>query len=412
MHERENQGRGMAYPDQIKIRRLTPILFALLLISYSCHPKTYWQRVILWNAVSITDYQKFPERNIANAPPAFQFQNKPSPELFKKVKYSVLGRKREMDFEKFMQNTRTTAFIVIQNDAILYEHYFNGYERDSVNTSFSVAKSFDSALIGIAISEGLIRSVDDPITDYLPELKGRGLEKVTIRHLLNMSSGIKYTHGKLPWLDEPKTYYDPNLRKLALAVESDHKPVGKYFLYNNYHPLLEGMILERVTKMSVSRYLQEKIWKPLGMEFGATWNLDSDADGFEKMESSLNARAIDFAKFGRLFLKKGDWNGKQVVPEQWVIESTSPDHDDHREWLTYADFKESKGYYKYHWWGRYRDDGNYDFIAIGNLGQFIYVCPEKQLIIVRFGKKYGRIDSWPDVFQSIAGSLPSSGPHF
>ena len=121
-----------------------------------------------------------------------------------------------------------------------------------------------------------------------------------------------------------KTYYDTDLRSLALSAKIEEAP-GKRFHYNNYNPLLLGIILERTTHKHVSQYLEEKIWKPLGMEAPGSWSLDSDASGFEKMESGINARAIDFARIGRLFLNNGNWNGKQIISEKWVNESTRPD---------------------------------------------------------------------------------------
>ena len=124
--------------------------------------------------------------------------------------------------------------------------------------------------------------------------------------------------------DDAKTYYDPNLRELALTVKPEVEP-GTRWEYNNYHPLLLGMILERATSRSVATYLSQKLWQPLGMEADGSWSLDSEASGFEKMESGINARAIDFAKFGRLYLNRGEWNGEQVVPASWVEESTRVD---------------------------------------------------------------------------------------
>jgi CubicO group peptidase (beta-lactamase class C family) len=286
---------------------------------------------------------------------------------------------------------------------------------------FSAAKSFGSALIGIAIDEGYIKSVNDPITHYLPELRGKGLDAITIRHLLTMSSGIQYIEEQrifpllIPLSDDAKTYSFPNLRKLALEAKPDGEPPGTYFHHNNYHSLLLGMILERATHQSVVAYLQEKIWKPLGMEYPASWSLDSETSRFEKMESGINARAIDFAKFGRLFLDKGNWNGEQIISEKWVLESTTPEPSDHRAWhpgsilgftdAAYSEYKAGKGYYKYMWWGRLRGDSAYDFFARGNYGQRIYVSPQKNVIIVRFGMEYGHLDSWQDVLQDLVDKI-------
>ncbi len=167
---------------------------------------------------------------------------------------------------------------MIQNDTILYEKYFNGASRDTIVTSFSCAKQWDSALIGAAIDDGYIQSVDDPITDYLPELAERdpAFSEITIYDLLRMSSGIEYDGlGGLDG-DDSKTYYYPDLRKLALEETTVVDSPGSGFLYNNYHPLLLGIILERATGMSVTDYLEARIWQPIGMEFDGSWSLDSE----------------------------------------------------------------------------------------------------------------------------------------
>ncbi|GAB4350528.1 MAG: hypothetical protein Kow0099_34140 [Candidatus Abyssubacteria bacterium] len=253
--------------------------------------------------------------------------------------------------------------------------------------------------------------MDDRVIEYVPELKGRGLDGVTIRHLLMMASGIEYYENGMPWGHDALTYYYPDLRKIALTVTPVEAP-GRHFLYDNYHPLLVGMVLERATGGTVSEYLAEKIWKPLGMEYAASWSLDSEKSGFEKMESGINARSIDFAKFGRLYLRKGDWNGKRLISEEWVIESTSPpavaDYDAYYRshgGFSGEFFRSGTGYYKYFWWGYQRENGAYDFIAVGHLGQFIYVCPNKNLIFVRNGKKLGKVDNWTELLCSMAERL-------
>ena len=367
-------------------------------------------RELSWGDSSLADYQKFPERSIANAAPVFEFAQHPSPPRIETIAFHSGGELKQAGFEDFLAASQTTALIVVQDDALLYEGYFNGYERDSVVTSFSVAKSFVSALVGIAIDEGAIGSVDDPITRYLPELRGRGLDAVTIRHLLTMSSGIRWqTDDELsPWqevtqfTDEGLAYYYPDLRRLALGVQPDGQPAGTQFTYNNYNLLLLGLILERTTQQPVAEYLQDKLWKPLGMEYPASWSLDSAGSGFEQMGGGINARAIDFAKFGQLFLNQGNWNGIQIVPAEWVAESTAPRPGDDTQWHSYTDWQASGGYYQYLWWGMRRPDGSYDFMAQGHLGQWIFVSPIDSLVIVRFGLDDGGVDSWVEVFQTIS----------
>jgi CubicO group peptidase (beta-lactamase class C family) len=372
----------------------------------------YVARQVAWGDSRVTDYQLFPERAIANAPPVFHFQQRPAPSLLKPIEYQSGGQTRQLDFEVFLKASNTTSCIVLKDDVLLYEGYFNGYTRDSIVTSFSMAKSFTSALVGIAIDEGAITSVDDTVITYLPELRGRGYDDLTIRHLLTMSSGTRYVHDDaVPILreisqftDDGMSYSYPNLRAHALQLQPAPEPVGTYFNYNNYYPQLLGMILERTTHRSPSEYLQEKIWKPLGMEFPASWSLDSEASGFELMTAGINGRAIDFAKFGRLFLNNGVWNGKQIVPAAWVEESTSPDPNDHRPWRSErsdASWVERNGYYKYLWWGKRNLDGSYTYFAQGKWGQQIAVSPSTGVVVVRFGTDMGGVDAWEDVIAEV-----------
>jgi CubicO group peptidase (beta-lactamase class C family) len=291
--------------------------------------------------------------------------------------------------DQFLERNGTVAFLVIKNDKLLFERYYNGYDHASICTSFSTVKSFVSAMIGIALHDGLIAQLDDPITKYLPELSASYWSAITIRHLVSMSSGLKYNfHGFLPWDDEPRVYYTTDIRQLARQAQRAEPP-GLRFHYNNYNLVLLGMILERVTGGTVAKYLQEKIWKPLGMEFPASWSLDSQSNGMEKMESGLNARAIDFAKFGRLYLRRGDWNGRQIIPKSWIVESTTVAPD--AKWTNY----------KYLWWIPRSGKGR--FMAVGNLGQFIYVAPDKDSIVLRFGR--GKPRDWQMVYPQLFASL-------
>lgn len=383
---------------------LIAIIGITLFYVYISYPAEYVNRVLRWGDADVYDYQKFPERVLETSISPFEFSLNLDEE-FVRTQFEAVSDIN--DFDSFLAKNRTQAFIVIQNDAILYEQYFNGASRDTIVTSFSTAKSVASTLIGIAISEGYISSVNDPITNYLPELAKRdpAFGNITIRDLLMMSSGIKYVEFPFVNGDDAKTYYFPNLRQLALEDTRIIDSPGEKFLYNNYHPLLLGLILERATGVSVANYLQEKIWKPIGSQYPGSWSLDNN--GFEKMESGINARTIDFAKFGRLFLHNGIWNGVQVVPAEWVAEATQADTS--IDYVSYYPhdfiFKNGQGYYKYMWWGIQREENNYDFMALGNHGQFIYISPYKNLIILRFGESYGefhRAQGWVEMFYRFA----------
>ena len=241
---------------------------------------------------------------------------------------------------EFLENTDTSAFIVLHGDELLYEGYFNEASRESTLTSMSVAKSFASTLIGIAIDEGFITGLDDPVTSYIPELleRDRRFADITLRHLLTMTSGLRYQDRFSPWSDPTTTYYAPDLRAAALNARIEEPP-GTRFLYNNYNPLLIGMVIEGATSMTVSEYLESRLWQPMGAEADGSWSLDSVRSGFEKMESGLNARAMDFARFGRLFLNEGRAGDRQVVPAAWVEEATRVD-------VT----TDPSAHYQYFWW--------------------------------------------------------------
>jgi CubicO group peptidase (beta-lactamase class C family) len=294
----------------------------------------------------------------------------------------------------------------------LYEEYFNDTSRETLATSFSVAKSFASALVGIAIDEGYIDSVNEPITNYLPELVERDarFSRVTIRHLLLMASGLDYEANRI-WLfngDDPLTTYYPDQRKAALEFTNIVDGPEEYFSYNKYHPQLLGLILERSTGISVTDYLQEKIWTPVGMEFDGSWSLDSDWSNFEKMEAGINARPIDFAKFGRLFLRKGEWNGVRLISKDWIERSTQADlsiqnNDYYKDEFGQYILNDRNGYYKYMWYGMFREEGHPDISAEGDRGQYIFVSPQSNIIIVRNGFEFGNTPiDWMDGFFQFA----------
>jgi CubicO group peptidase (beta-lactamase class C family) len=209
-----------------------------------------------------------------------------------------------------------------------------------------------------------------------------------------MSSGLRYEEQGTPWSDDTETYYAPDLRKLALTDTEIVGPPGEQWHYNNFNPLLLGIILERATSQHVAEFLEARLWQPLGAEADASWSLDSEASGFEKMESGINARAIDFAKLGSLYLHEGEWNGTRILPVEWVRESTAIG-DEH-------DLSPEYGY----WWWTYRDEelGDY-FAALGNKGQYVVVIPERDVVVVRHGRDFGGVEGWVGVIADMARSL-------
>ncbi len=364
---------------------------AVLYLSIQYSPG-YVYRLVRYNVADVFDYKFFKNNSLTPSQ-----QPKAFPKQLKEAYVESLFADKVMstgcnDFNDWIEKSQTTALIFLQNDTIIYEGYFNGFQRDSYFHSQSVAKSFISALIGFAIQDGFITGVDEPITAYLPELAERDerFKKITIKHLLQMQSGLKYIEAYLPllnihapWHDEAIGYYHGNVRKLLLnKVKVDRTP-GNDFQYNNYNTSYLGLIIERATHKSVSEYMTEKLWSPL-MEYDAKFSVDQH--DFEYMPSRLIARAIDYARFGSLFLNNGYHHAKSILPESWVKFSTQEDPTIPIDW--YPDlwsYKCEHTYYGAQWWGHANCDATYQFFASGNLGQCIYVIPHQNTVIVRLG---------------------------
>jgi CubicO group peptidase (beta-lactamase class C family) len=209
-----------------------------------------------------------------------------------------------------------------------------------------------------------------------------------------MRSGLRYDEGGGPWGDDTATYYAPDLRSLALERTEIVEVPGRRFHYNNFNPLLVGLALERAVGMPVATYLEQRLWQPLGMEADGSWSLDSQASGFEKMESGLNARAVDFAKLGLLYARGGAWRGRQLVPRAWVQESTV---------VPTGGSLIPAPRYGYFWW--VQDDRSPPaFSARGRYGQHIYVVPKDDLVLVRLGTDTGS-RQWPQLLSDLASRL-------
>ena len=282
-----------------------------------------------------------------------------------------------MPLEEYLARTNTTAFIILHGNQILYEGYFNGSDREAIQPAFSITKSFFAAVIGIAIEEGYIGSVNDPITEYLPELQNQDprFEAVTIRNLLSMTSGIQWDRSESnPLSDDFVTYYSPDLRTTALEAEIETEP-GTVFLYNDYNPLLLGIALERATGMSIAEYMETRLWQPMGAEGEGSWSLDSETSGFEKTFAGLNGRALDLVKLGWLYLNHGQNGSVEVVPLSWVAQVAD-------RVMPSNQYPESQDY----WWV---DSERNMYFAEGDKCQFIYVYPQAQLVLARFGTDCG-----------------------
>jgi CubicO group peptidase (beta-lactamase class C family) len=349
-------------------------------------------RFVRYNYANITDHKIFPSRTVEKGDTPFTFPYKDNGYVPDSLTVTANGKTGRISFETYLEDNKTVAFVIIHKDSITYEKYLNKYDEASIINSFSMAKSVLSILVGCALEDGKIKSIEEPITNYLPHLKENGFEKVTINHLLNMTSGIEFNESYInPFGDAASFYYGTNLRKEVRKMKLQREP-GTAYRYRSGDSQVLGMVLEAALQgQTISNYLQEKLWKPLGMEFDASWSLDKEKDGVEKTFCCLNARARDFAKIGRLYRDKGVWEGKRIVSEAWVANSTKYDTTQNRS-----------GGYQYQWWIPAKDGS---FMAEGILGQFIYVHPKKNLVIVRLGEKTGKTGNWEGIFEGIAAKL-------
>ena len=238
--------------------------------------------------------------------------------------------------------------------------------------------------------------LDDPITRYVPELLERdtAFSAITLRHLVTMSSGLAWSESKTPWGDPADTYYSTDLRGTAKNAEIAEPP-GRRFVYNNYNPLLVGEAIERAVDTTLSAFLSDAIWAPMGAEADGSWSLDRADGGFEKMESGFNARARDLARFGRLFLRGGRLGSRQILSRSWVEASVAAD----------SGSDPSLGY-QYFWWIAPQPDGAPHFWAEGRFGQFVYVVPDLDLVVVRLGRHDGDLN-WRSFMAAVAKRVAS-----
>ncbi|MEI6489000.1 MAG: serine hydrolase [Bacteroidota bacterium] len=314
---------------------------------------------------SIDEYKIFESREVNSGIPKEWY-------ISKVANHKKIPQETE---EKF-RDLETIAYLIIKDDSIVHEQYWDGYNENSVTNSFSMAKSFVSILIGVAIDEGKIKNVDEPIADFLPEFKQ---SKLTIKHLLTMSSGINFDEDYINPLAYPAAaYYGSDIRKLTSKYKPTEEP-GKVFKYLSGNSELLAMILEKATGKKLANYMSEKIWQPIGAKNKAFWSLDH-ADGMEKAYCCFNSNARDFAKLGKLYLDSGKFDGKQLVSTDYVLNSIKPAD------LVDEEMKKNDKY-GYAWWLLPNYNGHNIFYARGILGQYIICIPDKKMIVVRLGRK-------------------------
>lgn len=367
---------------------------------------------------TITDHQHF-----TNAPIPAAHRPSPLPVATPPLALPALTSSETM--EQLMERQGTVALLILRDGRVVYERYFNGRERDTLLTSFSMAKSVVALLLGQAIRDGHVRSVDDPVTRYLPELAQQDARfaQIRLRDLLAMRSGIAFeeTYSR-PWSEVAVFYLTPNLAR-AVAGLRIAEPPDQRFHYSSGDTQLLGMAIERATGRRLHQLVTDGLWQPMGAEMDASWSLDSALQGQAKAFCCLNARAIDYARLGQLMLQHGRVDGRQLVPESWIdavlqVREHPGETADARRNIESPDQPDA-AFYTWQW--RRMPQGSLlatppadaaqpaerlvpgtDFYAQGQHGQYIYVAPQQRTVVVRLGTDRRPGLWWPGLLGQLA----------
>lgn len=267
------------------------------------------------------------------------------------------------------QELETAAFLIIKNDSLWFEKYYNGYDKKSRTNSFSMAKSIVSALMFKAIQDGFLENINQPVADFFPEFDPR----LSVGDLSSMSSGLNWNENYYnPFASTARAYFGDDIREQVLDLKVIEKP-GEEFKYLSGNTQLLGMVIEKATGKSLSEYLSESFWKPLGMNDDALWQVDSEESEMEKAYCCISSNARNFGKFGKLFINYGRWKNVQILDSAYIATASNPR------------FEETP-YYGYGFWlSDYK--GKEIFYMRGILGQYVIMIPEDDLVIVRLGRK-------------------------
>ncbi len=374
----------------------TILLFLVCLLS-SCTTS----RILLLNRPSIKDTKHFPAMVLPKAEnvskPFVQYGNQPLPIPKKWTRHQYF--KGQQSLETYLKQTNTTDFIVVRNDTILYENYFNNGQAHQHNISFSIAKTFITSLLAIAIEEGHIKSLEQKIGDFIPSYATGKRAEMTINDVLQMTSGLDYSeYTKNVW-KMGVMYYNTHLEKYVDNAKLAYKP-NTHFAYKSIDTQILGFCIEKAVGKTIGEYLNEKIWQPLGMECELLFTLDRE-NGNERMYGGLGICSRDLIRFAKLYLDKGKWNGKQIIPEEWIT-NLSERH-------VTKDKKSAKWWaYNKGWWLETYLDGNVteqrDFYAAGYNGQCLYINPKTNTIILRRGYNKGGVN-WHIALGNLAELL-------
>ena len=318
----------------------------------------------------------FATAEIQRPPVAHSFPRAPAP-----LPATYTYQAEEKDLATWFEQNWTTGLVVIRDGAITFEEYYRGNGETSKAISWSLAKSVVSALVGIAVEEGHITSIQDPVTQYVPKLKNTGYDQVAIKDVLQMSSGVRFDEDYGAFFSDINRMgrtlaFDGSIDDFVCSLSRERDP-GTYNHYVSMDTQVLAMVLREAAGESIRAYTERVLWRQIGMESDAYWLVDNQ--GMELAFGGLNAVLRDYARIGLLYLQQGDWQGRQVVPRAWVQASITPDapHLQPGE----NELSDSTYGYGYQWWIPPEPEG--DFLAIGIYNQYIYVNPRHKVVIAQ-----------------------------
>jgi len=362
------------------------IVFALLIATLYITDTDYLIKAVRtiylkgYSTAYLEDYKEFDNQVIGNGTP------KPWPNH-----QDYNSAKETEALNKINKENGTIAYVIIKNDSIWFENYYDGFDENSKSNSFSMAKSYVSAMLGKALMQGHIKSLDQPVSDFLPEFTEGLAAKLTVGDLSSMASGTDWEEAYYsPLSITTRAYFDDDLDKVINGLKVVKEP-GQSYTYSSGDTQMLAMVIERATGKKLYDYLTESFWKPLGSENATLWQVDSEDHDMVKAYCCIASNAKDFARLGKLYKDHGKWQGKQLLDSAFVAKSIKPRFPASPE-------------YGYGWWLKNIGDKEF-FMMRGHLGQYVIVEPNDNVIIVRLGHSKGPGDALatftPDIFTYI-----------
>lgn len=341
---------------------LTPVLVLAFYL-----PTAHIVNYLRWGDPALDDYKKRPTRTVraSSAPQPFE------------IDANFNQKDLSADDLRLFAETNTHAFLVLQNGKLKFERYWNGYDQETLSNSFSIAKTLVAMMVGVALEEGKIKNLDQPASDFLPYFRDGNRDKITLRHLLTMGSGLNFKENDRGYFALlGRTYYGNDLAEVVKDFGVEEEP-GKIWWYRSGDTAVVGLILEKVYQKPLSELFSEKIFSRIGAERDALWTTDG-GNHHELSFCCFNAAAREFARLGQLMLNKGKWNGEQIIPADYYQAMTTSAklnyRSDNRTFERY-------GYFTH----LFKHKGLNIISPNGYRGQYIFVVPEKNAVIVRLG---------------------------